>query len=87
MSTRRLPNSWTPQQAADWAEIKKRTLLKMLADGLLPAIRVGGSHVQELKGGIQRQRSAWKWIIPREAFQQAWRNFKPEPSREKEPAA
>lgn len=71
------PNTWTPHEAADWAQIKYRQLLDLLDQGLLPAIRIGRAHLQKMPDGRKRRRRAGKWLIPREAFQQAWRTFSP----------
>ena len=70
------PNNWTTKQAAAWAGIGQRVLLDLLDRRLLPAIPVGGLRVQKRKGDKrpQRRRVA-KWLIPREAFEHAWRTF------------
>ncbi|MGA7239446.1 MAG: hypothetical protein WBY44_27440 [Bryobacteraceae bacterium] len=75
-------NSWTTGEAALWCGVNERRLHGWLAQGLLPAIPVGKPHVQKLRDGTRRNKRVYKWIIPREAFVAAWRNFQPlKPSR------
>jgi hypothetical protein len=64
------PNTWTPQQAAEWAGISYRLLLNFFDRGLLPAIRVGEPVIQNMgRGKKKRKRRAGKWIVPAKAFQ------------------
>jgi hypothetical protein len=81
MAEEELLNSWSLAQAAVWADIKPRQLADLLAQGVLPGLPVGGPHVQKLAGGVRRKRRCWRWIIPRESFQNAWRTFAPQPQR------
>jgi hypothetical protein len=82
---KRPPNCWKPSEAADWAEIKYRLLLDLLDQGLLPGIRMSGPHDQQMPDGTTRRRRTSKWLIPREAFMQAWRTFTPPPRNVEEP--
>jgi hypothetical protein len=72
----REPNNWTTRQAAQWAGIGHRVLLDLLDQRLFPAIPVGRPYTQKRRGDKRAQhRRVWRWLIPREAFQNAWRNF------------
>jgi hypothetical protein len=71
-------NSWSAKQAAEWAGIQHRLLLDLLAEGRLPAIRVGRPQYQRMADGTRRKRRAWRWIVPKTAFQRAWENFNPQ---------
>jgi hypothetical protein len=68
-------NVWTPKQAAEWAGISYRQLLKLLHEGLLPAIPVGPRQTQKMGGGRKRVRQLAKYIIPRVAFIAAWESY------------
>jgi hypothetical protein len=72
---RRQPNTWTSEEAAEWAEINHRLLLNFFHRRLLPAIPVGGAVTQKMAGGKRRHRRVAKWIVPREAFIRAWQTF------------
>lgn len=69
------PNTWTSQQAAEWAGINHRLLLDFFDRGLLPAIRVGPPITQKMAYGKKRRRRASKFVVPRLAFIRAWENF------------
>lgn len=61
-------NNWTPQQAAEWSDIRYRTLLRMLKEGLVPSIRIGTEQQQDMGQGKRRRRACAKYLIPRTAF-------------------
>jgi hypothetical protein len=70
------PNRWTTKEAAAWAGIGHRVLLDLLNRRLLPAIPIGRPRTQKRPSDKKRQhRRVTKWVIPREAFINAWRTF------------
>ncbi len=69
------PNTWSSQQAAEWAGINHRLLLDFLDRGLLPGIPVGKPQIQRMSGGTKRRRRVGKWLVPTKAFIAAWENF------------
>jgi hypothetical protein len=68
-------NNWTPQQAAEWSGIKYRTLLRLLKEGLVPAIPVGPEQRQKMGNGKRRRRACAMYLIPRVAFQKWFENI------------
>jgi hypothetical protein len=75
-------NNWTPQQAAEWSGIRYRTLLRLLKEGLVPAIAVGDVQNQDMGDGKRRRRSCAMYLIPRVAFQRWFENIgAPDPQR------
>ncbi len=80
-------NSWTSEDAARWCGVNERILHGWLAQGLLPCIPVGRAHTQKLRDGVIRRKRVYKWIIPREAFIAAWKNFQPVKPRRARTAA
>ncbi len=40
-------NTWTVQQAAEWAQVPVRTMYELVRDGRVPSIQVGKSQEQQ----------------------------------------
>jgi hypothetical protein len=74
-------NNWTPLEAAEWSGIAHRTLLRLLKEGLVPAIPIGAPQNQKLANGKRRRRACSKFVIPRKAFIRWFENVGlPDPS-------
>jgi hypothetical protein len=70
------PNCWTAAQAAKWAGVGYRLMLDLFAEGLLPAIAISpDANASKRPRGKRRKRRAARWLVPREAFMQAWRTL------------
>jgi hypothetical protein len=70
-------NTWTVQQAANWAGLSNRTLYPMLRAGLVPSIQIGDEQTQSLPNARtgERKRKCYRFVIPRVAFMKAWESF------------
>lgn len=67
-------NTWTVAMAAAWAGIPQGTLYRLLREGIVPCIRMGAAQTQRFstaKNGT-RERSCYRFVIPRVAFMKAW---------------
>jgi hypothetical protein len=65
-----LKNTWTPIEAATWSGIPRRSLYRLLRDGIAPSIPMGEAQVQrwdKARDG-KRRRSCFKYVVPRVAF-------------------
>src|SRR5215469_6416415 len=63
-------NSWTPKMAAEWAGMPERALYRLLRDGVVPCLPMGGRQTQNFPkaGDKQRRRACFRYVIPRVAF-------------------
>jgi hypothetical protein len=63
-------NSWTPKMAANWAGMPERALYRLLREGVVPCLPMGGSQTQNWPKARdkQRRRACFRYVIPRVAF-------------------
>jgi hypothetical protein len=72
---------WTAEEAAEWAGVHYRVLLRLLRAGAVPCIPVGRACVLQMRNGTHRKRSCSKYMVPKLAFQRWFRNIGcPDPS-------
>jgi hypothetical protein len=81
-------NSWTPGEAAKWANIPTRTLYRLLREGAVPSLAMGEAQTQQFPNARngKRKRSCFRYVIPRVAFIKWWEsigkpNSKPDPGK------
>ena len=70
-------NSWSPAEAAEWADIPLRTLYRLLAERKVPSLPMGDSQEQKFpnaKNG-KRKRACFRYVIPRVAFIKWWESI------------
>jgi hypothetical protein len=70
-------NSWTPVEAATWANIPVRTLYRLLRDGVVPALPMGDAQTQRFPNARdgKRRRACFRYVIPRVAFIKWWESI------------
>lgn len=75
---KQLPNTWTVGQAAEWADVPKRTLYRMIKAEIVPCIiPIGEPQEQKLAKAHTgtRNRTCFRFLIPRVAFMKWWENY------------
>jgi hypothetical protein len=75
-------NSWSPAEAAEWANIPVRTLYRLLREGAVPSLPMGDAQTQAFPNARngERKRSCFRYVIPRRAFITWWETLgKPKP--------
>jgi hypothetical protein len=79
MAREKIPekNSWSPAEAAEWANIPLRTLYRLLAEGKVPSLPMGDAQTQAfpLARSGKRKRACFRYVIPRVAFIKWWESI------------
>jgi hypothetical protein len=71
-------NSWTPTEAAAWANIPLRAMYDLLARGIIPVLPMVNRQNQKFpkaKNG-KRGRACYRFIIPALAFRRTWETMR-----------